>query len=68
MTMIDEAISRAGGAGPLSKKLGVTRQAVHSWSNRGWFPVPRALEVAKLTDVPARHLIDPELLAALMDE
>ena len=59
------AIDKAGGRVPLSKALGVERQAVYNWEQQGWVPAPRAIEIERKFGVNALLLIKPELRAVI---
>lgn len=57
---LDRAIELAGGVGALSKKLGISRQAVDRWKS---VPAQRVVEVERITGVPRAELL-PELFDA----
>jgi DNA-binding transcriptional regulator YdaS (Cro superfamily) len=50
---VERAIAAAGGLGPLSKALGITKQAVGAWYA---IPAERVLDVEKLTGIPREKL------------
>jgi hypothetical protein len=61
-TGIAQAVDAMGGENPqvsLAEKLGVTKQAVHIWLTQGFVPVGRARQVAKVSGVDHRLLVDP---------
>ena len=62
---INKAIELAGSANLLAHKLGVTHQAIYTWSHRGWVPIQRALQIESLFGVPRENLLKPELAAIL---
>jgi DNA-binding transcriptional regulator YdaS (Cro superfamily) len=64
-TGIKKAIELAGGANALAHKLGVTHQAIYTWSHRGWVPIQRAIQIESLFGVPRENLLKPELAAIL---
>ena len=64
-TGIKKAIELAGGANSLAHKLGVTHQAIYSWSHRGWVPIQRAIQIESMFGVPRENLLKPELVAIL---
>ena len=43
----------------------LSHQAVQQWLIQGYVPVDRAAEVAAVTGVPVRDLVDPRIWAAL---
>lgn len=55
------ATSNGMTVGKLAKIMGVSRQVIYSWLQRGFVPAGRAAEIATLTGVPAVELIDPAL-------
>ena len=63
---ISKAIEAYGGLQRLGDALGVSRQAVWKWQQRGWVPLDRALEIEKLCGVPRGELVKPAIAAALL--
>lgn len=57
------AVRLARGQGELARRIGVSQQAVSSWEKQGWAPLKRCDEIAQLTGVPARDLMDPRVRA-----
>lgn len=64
-TALNLAIKKAGGRVPLSKALGIERQAIYNWEQQGWVPAPRALEIERKFGVKAISLIKPALRAVV---
>lgn len=62
-TRFDEAIKNANGQVELARRLGVTQQSISKWRQRGFAPLKRCDEIAQLTGVPARELMDPRVRA-----
>lgn len=60
-TGLYRAVNVAGRVATLAKQMGVSRQFVYNALQKGFLPPDRALQVEKLTGVPARELIDPKL-------
>lgn len=67
MTGIERAIETAGGEAQLGEKLGVTQQAVNKMKHKGFAPQERAAQIAELTGVAVRDLLDPKIVK-LMEE
>ena len=57
---VQKAIEQSGGVGPLSRRIGVTYQAVQQWAKAGRIPVERVLEVERLTGI-SRHELRPDI-------
>lgn len=62
---IERAIAALGNQTVLATRLGVTQQAISSWRRRGWVPTMRADEIAQISGVPARDLLNPRLAQML---
>ena len=58
MNTITRAAEAVGGGTALASRLGVTRQAVHKWMTDGFAPPKRAVEIAKMTGLPALDMVD----------
>lgn len=56
ITGIEQAIAIAGSQGELASWLGISRQAISRWHQKGEVPSDRADLVADLTGVPAWRL------------
>ena len=54
---LQQANEKAGGAGSLASRLGITAQAISQWDQ---VPPLRVLEVERITGVP-RHYLRPDL-------
>lgn len=67
MTGISKAVEAAGGVRLLAEKLGVTRQAVFKWHQRGWVPLARALEIERVYGVPRQQLVKPDIAILMAD-
>ena len=59
---IAQAIELAGGQEPLAQRLGVTKQAVQKWAQRGYVPPRRVVEIEAEYGIKRRDLIDPRLM------
>lgn len=59
---VQRAIAAVGGQVKVGEKLGVTQQAVSSWVRRGFVPLMRADELAQISGVPARELMNPRVV------
>jgi len=59
MSPVSRAIKQGGGSRRLAKELGVSRQAVEAWRDRGC-PANKVLRVEALTGV-SRHVLRPDL-------
>lgn len=55
------AVEKAGGQAVLAGRLGVSQQAISLWVRRGFAPLKRTDEIAQVTGVPARELMDPRV-------
>jgi DNA-binding transcriptional regulator YdaS (Cro superfamily) len=62
MTGIERAIEAAGGEAQLAAQLGVTQQAVNKMKHKGFAPQERAFQIAELTGVAVRDLLDPMIV------
>lgn len=60
-TGLYRAVNAYGAVSKLAKAMGVSRQVMYSWLQRGFVPTGRAAEVSQLTGVPTAELIDPKL-------
>lgn len=68
MTGIDEAVTAAGGQGPLAEACGVTQSAVSRWVTQGWVPWQKWGVVTRATGVPQERLAHPQIAAVLFKE
>lgn len=64
-TGIAQAIVAAGGQIALAEALGVSQQAVSSWSTAGYVPLARAREIEQLFGTPRAQLINPRIAAVV---
>ena len=62
---IQEAINAEGGRRALAARLAVTEQAVGQWWDRGWVPLARVDEFARLYGIDRRLLLKPDLAKVL---
>lgn len=60
-TGLARAVTVAGGVSKMARAMSVSRQIMYMWLQRGYVPTGRAAEIEKLSQVPARELIDPKL-------
>lgn len=60
-TGLYRAVNAYGAVSKLAKAMGVSRQWLYMALQKGYVPPPRAVEIEKLTGVPARELVDPKL-------
>lgn len=62
MTGIEQAVEKAGGQAALGAALKppVSQQAISKMVAKGYAPVGRAREIAKLYDLPIDTLVDPQ--------
>lgn len=58
---IAQAIALAGSQEALAVRLGVTKQAVQKWAQRGYVPPNRVLMIASEFHIPKRDLLDMRL-------
>jgi len=65
-TGIEQAIAVAGGQVKMAEDLGVTQQAISVWSQRGFAPMKRIVEIETRYGVPRLQLINPRF-ADLVD-
>ena len=63
---IAKAITLAGSQEALALRLGVTKQAVQKWCERGFVPPRRVVEISAEYGIERRELLDPRL-ADLVD-
>lgn len=60
-TPLDVAIFTAGGHKALANLLGINPASIYQWVKQGRFPVPRAMQLERLTDgVVPRRLTRPQ--------
>lgn len=62
---VDKLVAAAGGRRLLAARLGVTKQAVAGWVQRGYIPASRAVEAEAQYGVDRRELVDPRLVGLL---
>jgi DNA-binding transcriptional regulator YdaS (Cro superfamily) len=62
MSGIADAVREAGGAAVLAEKLGIRRQSVYEWIERGYAPAERVVEINALTGVSVLEMINPKLV------
>ena len=67
-TGIGKAVQAAGGTVPLSRKLGVTRQAVHAWLVKGYAPMLRAVQIEELYQIPRAECMNPILMRGSLSD
>jgi DNA-binding transcriptional regulator YdaS (Cro superfamily) len=61
-TALDIAVARLGGQGAMGRALGISRQAVGQWIEKGACPVERAVEIEELTEgVVTREMLRPDI-------
>lgn len=58
--VVAEAVTAAGGAGPLAAALGIKYQSIQDWLVRGTVPPARVLDVERLTGV-SRYRLRPDI-------
>lgn len=58
-TGIQQAVEAVGDQSALAEKLGVTKQAVQEWVDKGFAPVGRARQIGMVSKVDHRLLVDP---------
>ncbi len=61
-TGLFRAVNVAGGVSKLARQMGVSRQVCYAWLQKGYVPTGRAKEIETLTGIPARELIDQNLV------
>jgi DNA-binding transcriptional regulator YdaS (Cro superfamily) len=66
-TGIYKAVQKAGGPPHLASRIGVSRQAVYEWLQRGYVPAKRAIQIGEAFGIPREELIDPRLRSAMAD-
>lgn len=59
-SVIDHAISQAGGISRLAKEIGIAPASVCGWRKRGSIPVQRVLEVERITGLD-RSILRPDI-------
>lgn len=58
MNTLTQAITAMGGPAAFAAQLGITRQAAYKWMSDGYAPPQRAVEIARITGLPARDMVD----------
>lgn len=58
---IYRCVAKEGGVTKLANRLGVTRQAVHSWLLQGFAPPMRAIQMEEIYRIPRFTMMDPRL-------
>jgi len=58
-TGIQQAVEAKGGQTALAEALGVAKQAVQGWVDKGFAPVGRARQISHASGVDPRLLVDP---------
>lgn len=61
---LNKAIEATGGIVKFCAEHGVTHQAVYAWKRRGSVPLDRAIEIERVSGVPAVDLIEPKMAEA----
>lgn len=61
-------VAQNGGPSKVSRKLGVSRQALHEWLCQGWAPPIRAVQLETAFGVPRLRLMDPLLVSGTLEE
>jgi DNA-binding transcriptional regulator YdaS (Cro superfamily) len=64
---IKKAVALAGSQEALGARLGVSQCAVWKWIKQGYCPPRRAKVIEQVYGIPKHELINPELLAFLVD-
>lgn len=64
-TPLYRVVDKAGGVSALARTLGVSRQVLYVWLQRGFVPLERAVEIEGLYGEPRAGLIDPKLRVLL---
>lgn len=64
-TGIERAVDVAGSQTKLAELLGVSKQAVQKWVDRGYAPQERVVEIEAQTGIPRKDLMDPRTVGLL---
>jgi DNA-binding transcriptional regulator YdaS (Cro superfamily) len=66
MSVVDRIISTYGGGAALARRIGVSRNAIWQWRDKGRIPAERVLDLENITGIP-RHEIRPDLYPQALD-